>query len=145
MLEDLQKDFNDSNTFIGGIFTATNRKIEDNLDFLHKAAYVGGLDFKHQWKNRTWYVLGDIVMSHIKGSEEAITNTQNSIRHLFNRVDAGHVEVDETRTSLTGTGGNIQLGKSGNKIRFEGGFSWRSPELEFNDLGFQRTADDHKT
>ena len=138
----LQKDFNDSNTFIGGIFTATNRKLEDNLDFLHKSAYVGGLDFKHQWKERTWYVLGDIVMSQIMGSEEAITNTQNSIRHLFNRVDASHVDVDETRTSLTGTGGNMQLGKSGNKIRFEGGFSWRSPELEFNDLGFQRTADD---
>lgn len=138
----LQKDFNENNTLIGGIFTATNRKLEDNLDFLHKSAYVGGLDFKHQWKNRTWYVLGDIVMSHITGSEEAITNTQNSIRHLFNRVDAGHVDVDETRTSLTGTGGNIQLGELGGKIIFEGGFSWRSPELEFNDLGFQRTADD---
>ena len=138
----LQKDFNDSNTFIGGIFTATNRKLEGNLDFLHKSAYVGGLDFKHQWKDRSWYVLGDIVMSHVMGSEEAITNTQNSIRHLFNRVDASHVEVDETRTSLTGTGGNVQLGKTGNKFRFEGGFNWRSPELEFNDLGFQRTADD---
>ena len=138
----LQKDFNDSNTYIGGIFTATNRKLEDNLDFLHKSAYVGGLDFRHQWKNRTWYVLGDITMSHIMGSEEAITNTQNSIRHLFNRVDASHVDVDETKTSLTGTGGNMQMGKSGNHIRFEGGFSWRSPELELNDLGFQRTADD---
>ncbi len=138
----LQKDFNKSNTFIGGIFTATNRKLEGKLDFLHKSAYVGGLDFKHQWKNRSWYLLGDMVMSHVMGSEEAITNTQNSIRHLFNRVDASHVEVDETRTSLTGTGGNVQLGKTGNKFRFEGGFSWRSPELEFNDLGFQRTADD---
>ncbi len=138
----LQKDFNESNTFIGGIFTATNRKLEGNLDFLHKSAYVGGLDFKHQWKERSWYVLGDMVMSHVKGSEEAITNTQNSIRHLFNRVDASHLEVDETRTSLTGTGGNVQLGKTGNKFRFEGGFNWRSPELEFNDLGFQRTSDD---
>jgi len=138
----LQKDFNNSNTFIGGIFTATNRKLEGDLDFLHKSAYVGGLDFKHQWKERSWYLLGDVVMSHITGSEEAITNTQNSIRHLFNRVDASHVEVDETRTSMTGTGGNMQLGKTGNKFRFEGGFSWRSPELEFNDLGFQRTADD---
>lgn len=99
----LQKDFNKSNTFIGGIFTATNRKLEGNLDFLHKSAYVGGLDFKHQWKNRSWYLLGDMIMSHVMGSEEAITNTQNSIRHLFNRVDASHVEVDETRTSLTGT------------------------------------------
>ena len=43
----LQKDFNNKNTFVGGIFTATNRdKLTKNLDFLHNSAYTGGLDFK---------------------------------------------------------------------------------------------------
>lgn len=27
-------------------------------------------------------------MSHVRGSEEAITNTQESITHLFNRIGA---------------------------------------------------------
>jgi len=139
----LQKDFNDQKTFVGGIFTATNRDLPSHLEFLHKAAYTGGLDFKHQWKDRAWYVGGDIVFSHIEGSTEAIQNTQESQRHLFGRVDASHLEVDPNRTSLTGSGGNIQIGKAANgHWRFESGFTWRSPELETNDLGFQRQADD---
>jgi len=139
----LQKDFNDHNTFIGGIFTATNRDLPEHLEFLHKSAYTGGLDFKHQWKDRVWYVGGNVVMSHVKGSTEAILNTQESLRHLFGRVDATHLKIDSTRTSLTGTGGNIQIGKAAKgHWRFESGATWRSPELELNDLGFQRQADD---
>jgi len=139
----LQKDFNDHNTFVGGIFTATNRDLPEHLEFLHESAYTGGLDFKHQWKDRVWYVGGNVVISHVKGSTEAILNTQESLRHLFGRVDASHLEVDPTRTSLTGTGGNIQIGKAAKgHWRFESGATWRSPELELNDLGFQRQADD---
>jgi len=140
----LQKDFNDRNTFVGGIFTATNREnLPESLDFLHQSAYSGGLDFKHQWKDRAWYVGGNMVVSHVEGSKQAIENTQASFRHRFDRVDATHVSVDPNRTSLTGTGGNVQIGKQANgHWRFESGFTWRSPELEINDLGFQRQADD---
>ena len=140
----LQKDFNDRNSYIGGVFTATNRdNLTENLDFLHRSAFTGGLDFKHQWNNRDWYFGGNIIMSHVKGSESAIQNTQESITHLFQRVDADHVDVDADRTELTGTGGNLQIGKIGNgHWRFESGATWRSPELELNDIGFQRQADD---
>lgn len=140
----LQKDFNQRNSYIGGIFTATNREqIPEQLNFLHDAAYTGGLDFKHQWANRDWYLGGNLTMSHVRGSEDAITNTQQSITHLFDRVGGDHVAVDTTRTSLTGTGGNVQIGKVGNgHWKFESGATWRSPELELNDIGFQRQADD---
>ncbi|WP_375326166.1 DUF5916 domain-containing protein [Flagellimonas sp. GZD32] len=140
----LQKDFNNRNSYIGGLFTATNREnLPETLNFLHTSAYTGGFDFKHQWANRDWYIGGNITYSHVKGSEEAITNTQQSIGHLFNRVDADHVSVDTTKTSLTGTGGNVQIGKVGNgHWKFESGATWRSPELELNDIGFQRRADD---
>ncbi|WP_293296750.1 DUF5916 domain-containing protein [Allomuricauda sp.] len=140
----LQKDFNQRNSYIGGIFTATNREnLPEQLNFLHDAAYTGGLDFKHQWANRDWYVGGNLTMSHVQGGKEAIANTQRSITHLFDRVGADHVQVDTARTSLTGTGGNVQIGKIGNgHWRFESGATWRSPELELNDIGFQRQSDD---
>jgi hypothetical protein len=78
-------------------------------------------------------------MSYVTGSEQAIENTQRSITRLFQRVDAGHVEVDLTRTSLKGTGGRIEIGKAGGgNWRYNGGFVWRSPELELNDVGFLR-------
>lgn len=140
----LQKDMNDGDTYVGGMITATNRdNLTEELDFLHKSAYTGGFDFKHQWNDRDWYVGGNVVWSHVKGSEEAIQRTQESITHLFQRVGADHVEVDTTRTAMSGTGGNIQLGKVGDgHWKFESGATWRSPELELNDIGFQRQADD---
>ncbi|MEQ8238252.1 MAG: DUF5916 domain-containing protein [Cyclobacteriaceae bacterium] len=138
----IQKDFNNRNSFIGGIFTSTHRNISENVNFLHKSAYTGGLDFTHQWKNRAWYISGNVVMSQITGSKQAISSTQSSITHLFNRVDASHLSFDESLTSLTGTGGNFQLGKASGNWRFETGVTWRSPKLELNDLGFQLVSDD---
>ena len=137
-----QKDFNDRNSYIGGVFTATNRKLEDNLNFLRKNAYSGGMDFRHNWKERKYYALGKFTVSSVSGSEEAITATQTSLTHLFQRVDAGHVSVDETKTSLTGTGGSFEVGKgSGGDWRYNFGGNWKSPELELNDVGFLRQAD----
>ncbi len=140
-----QKDFNNRNSYIGGIFTATNRKLESNLNYLREAAYTSGFDFRHNWKNRTYYLEGNMVTSHIVGSKEAIENVQKSITHMFQRVDADHVEVDPSQTSMTGTGGKLEVGKAGGgNWRYEGGVIWRSPELELNDVGFLRQADEIK-
>lgn len=162
----VQKDFNKRNSFIGGIFTATNRDLgdilnidyentdtdqtselvdlrENNLNTLHKSAYTGGVDFRHNWRDRKYFIEGNVVASHVEGSKEAIKHTQESLTHLFQRIDADHVEVDSNRTSLTGTGGKLVGGKSGGgNWRYEGGVFWRSPELELNDIGFLRQADD---
>lgn len=161
-----QKDFNDRNTYIGGIITATNRDLgdafeidennpdtdetsellgtrENNLNSLRKSAYSGGLDFRHNWKDRKFYIEGNFVTSHVEGSKEAIEETQNELTHLFQRVDADHVRVDPNRTSLTGTGGKLTGGKSGGgRWRYNAGIFWRSPELELNDIGFLRQADE---
>ncbi|MHA6278730.1 DUF5916 domain-containing protein [Salinimicrobium sp. CAU 1759] len=139
----VQKDMNDRNSYIGGMLTATHRNLEENLTFLHAQAYSGGLDFRHSWKKRTYYIEGNAVVSNVRGSEEAILNTQTSLVHLFQRSDAGHVEVDFTRTSLTGTGGKLEFGKEGGgNWRYNIGGKWLSPELEINDIGFLRQADD---
>jgi hypothetical protein len=122
-------------------FNSTIR--ENNLNYIRKAAYTGGLDFKHQWKDRKFYIEGNVMMSHVEGSKEAIQSTQESLTHLFNRVDASHVEVDESRTSLTGSSGKFEFGKSGSgHWRYGVGANFRSPELELNDIGFLRQADE---
>ncbi|WP_435414311.1 DUF5916 domain-containing protein [Polaribacter aestuariivivens] len=138
-----QKDFNERNSYLGGIFTATNRNLNGNFAELHKAAYTGGIDFRHTWRKRDFYVEGNTVFSHVTGSEEAIFDTQTSIARLFQRPDADYVNLDPTRTSLTGTGGRIEAGKQGGgNWRYNGGFVWRSPELELNDIGFLRNTDE---
>ncbi len=139
----VQKDFNKRNSYIGGIFTATNRNLDGKFNYLHKAAYTGGIDFNHNWKNRDYFLEGNVIFSHVQGSKEAIEATQKSLTHLFQRVDASHVEVDPNRTSLTGTGGRVEAGKNGGgNWRYNGGFIWRSPELELNDVGFLRQTDE---
>ena len=139
----VQKDFNERNSYLGGIFTATNRNLNGNFSELHKAAYTGGMDFRHTWKNRNFYIEGNTIISYVTGSEEAIESTQRSITRLFQRTDADHVNVDSTRTSLTGTGGKINIGKQGGgNWRYNGGLVWRSPELELNDVGFLRQTDE---
>ena len=138
----IQRDFNDNNTFIGGIFTAVNRNTTEGTSFLHESAYTGGLDVTHQWKNRAYYVKGNFVFSDVHGSSSAITRTQQSITRLFQRTDANHVAVDTALTSLTGTGGTVQYGKASGNWLYEAGLTYRSPSLELNDIGFQLFADD---
>ncbi|MBB3699605.1 carbohydrate binding family 9 domain-containing protein [Flammeovirga yaeyamensis] len=137
------QDINQGNSVVGVAFTSTNRNIQDDhLDYLHTNAYSGGIDFLHQWKDRTYYVQGNLMMSHVEGSTEAITNTQRSARHFFQRPDADWVNVDSTATSLTGTGGYLKFGRGGGSpVRYEVGGTWRSPKFEINDVGFMNHAD----
>ncbi|MEA5459157.1 DUF5916 domain-containing protein [Arcicella sp. LKC2W] len=144
----LQKDFKGGQTVIGGIFTGVNR--DNNLNnTLHTGAYSGGFDFLHYWKNRTWYLRGNMVFSHVLGSKQKIYDTQTAFEHLFQRTNATEVSLDSNRTSLTGTGGTFRIGKSGGKsgklgqvFKFETGVTYRSPELEVNDIGFMLTANE---
>jgi hypothetical protein len=144
----LQKDIKAGNTIIGGIITGVNRE-KGLQDILHRSAYSGGLDFLHYWKNRTWYIRGNIVFSHVEGTKEAILKTQTSFEHLFQRNNASEVAVDSSRTSLTGMGGTIRFGKTGGRsgrlgqvFKFETGITLRSPGLELNDIGFMLTSNE---
>ncbi|RNC84487.1 MAG: hypothetical protein ED557_05770 [Balneola sp.] len=142
-LASVQQETNESNTVFGGMFTATNRDINDaSLENLNTSAYTGGLNFEHYWNDRTYYVRANMIASHITGSQEAILSQQESSRRFFQRPDNDYTTYDPTRTSLTGTGGNIEVGKQASSgWRYLGWLTWRSPELELNDLGFLRRGD----
>jgi len=137
-----QQDINKGNTIIGGIFTATNRKINDeNLKWLHSEAYSAGIDLVHHWLDRKYYLKANAYSSLVKGSREAITNTQLSSERYFQRPDNNYSELDTNRTSLMGTGGSLIVGKRSGKLTFDLGGSWLSPQLELNDIGFLRQTD----
>lgn len=137
-----QQDINKGNTIVGAMFTATNRNINDHqLNFLHRSAYTGGVDFQHNWIDRTYYVSGRAIFSHVNGSTDAIKTTQEAPERYFQRPDNRHSDVNGSRNSLTGTGGTITAGKRSGSLVYETGFHWLSPELELNDAGFLSQTD----
>jgi len=138
----IQKDFNKGNTYMGGIITAVNRNLDEpQLESLHKSAYSAGFDWVHKWHEKAWNSEGGIYMSHVSGSREAISRTQLSWVHNFARPDAGYLEYDPERTSLTGYGGKFSISKIGGKWKFGSQFSIKSPGLELNDVGFAQQID----
>ncbi|MEJ2629121.1 MAG: DUF5916 domain-containing protein, partial [bacterium] len=57
-------------------------------------------------------------------------------------TDAEHLSLDSSRTSLSGYGTTLKMGKKGSgRIRFESSLTLRSPGLELNDIGYIRNAD----
>ncbi|MGM0666079.1 MAG: DUF5916 domain-containing protein [Bacteroidota bacterium] len=145
----VQKDFNKGNTMIGGMVTHTYRNLEavddienSRLNKLHSSALTGGIDFSQLFNDRNWKFSFSTAFSHVRGSEEALRKTQLSARHMFQRPDASHMEYDPERTSLSGMGGKMELGKYGGNWNFMLFSTFRSPGFEINDLGYMRVADD---
>lgn len=139
----LQKDYNEGNTYLGGMVTAVNRDIRDPaLEFLHKGAYSGGLDFVHKWNNKKWELDASSYFSYVTGTTEAITQTQEAYIRTFQRPDADYLTLDTTRTWLAGQGGKIVLGEYQGNQKFMLATAWKSPGLELNDVGYLQAADD---
>ncbi len=139
----MQQDYSEGATTVGGMLTNSTRFIQDeHLQFLRRMATTGGVDFLHQWKDRTYYIDFNAVFSTVTGHQDAILATQLSPVRYFQRPDVDHVHVDSSRTSIAGHGGSLVFGKQGNgHINFAVGTTWRSPGLELNDMGYLRRAD----
>ncbi|MEN8117062.1 MAG: DUF5916 domain-containing protein [Bacteroidota bacterium] len=138
----IKQDFNEGGTVLGGMVTSSIRNIkDDHLDFLTDNSLVGGLDFEHNWANRKYFVAAKSFYSNINGSENSIARLQRSSRHLFQREDAEHLQYDNTQTSLSGWGGEVEGGKRSGKFQLTGEVEWRSPGVDLNDVGYMRKAD----
>ena len=139
----VQQDFNEGTTVLGGIFTATNRFInEPYLDFQNQNAFTGGVDLLHQWNEKEFYIDAKLIGSSINGSAEAIRNLQLSSARYYQRPDVKYLNYDPNRTQLSGQGGRIKIGKGSKGLwRYSSEINWRSPGLDLNDIGFMQMAD----
>ncbi len=142
MVGRIKQDFNNGNTVLGGMVTSTLRNInDDQLNFLSKSALSGGIDFQHNWKKRKYFVDFKGVFSDVSGDKEAISNLQLSPVHYYQRTDANYLDYDSERTNLSGWGGLLKGGKRSGRFRVTGSLNWRSPGVDFNDIGYLYQAD----
>ena len=140
----LKQDYKKGDIQLGGIFTATNRFTEEaQFSFLPGSAYAGGFDFIRYWKNKTYYLSLKGVLSSVQGDTSAITYLQTSSSHYFQRPDLIAVKVDSNSKALQGHGGTVEIGKTGRgHWQYKAWLTWRSPGLDFNNLGYMRQADE---
>jgi hypothetical protein len=139
----VMKDFGEGRTVIGGAYTNTHRFLEGTgIDGLVRSANTAGVDFSHQFgTERNWFFSGAVAASNLNGSEEAIERMQNSSVHFYQRPDADYVDVDPTKTSMNGFGGNVQTGKVGGHWNFMAFGYFKSPGFDLNDVGYLQSAD----
>ena len=139
-----RRELRDGRSLVGGVLTAVHRSLGSDVlrDNLRSDALAGGIDFRHEWADRSWALSGDIEASRISGTPQSIIAVQTASNHFFQRPDAEHLEVDPTLTSLFGYSMNAALAK-------QAGEHWRgaiagaltSPRYEVNDLGFSYRTD----
>jgi hypothetical protein len=139
-----RRSMREGQTVVGGIVTGVHRRLHGLAlaTSLRSEAYSAGIDFTHEWGNRTWVVSGYLAGSRMGGDPAAITAVQRSSARYYQRPDAGHLVLDSAATQLDGYVVNLSLEK-------QAGLHWRgsveagatSPGFEVNDLGYQRYAD----
>jgi len=140
----IRKDGRDGQSSVGAMVTATNRKLGTDLlqATLRESGYAGGIDFRHEWANRSWVMRGSFVGSRVAGDPRSIVAVQRYGNHFFQRPDAEYLEVDSSATSMSGYSVGVGLAKqSGEHWRGDLALAATSPTFEVNDLGFQTRTD----
>lgn len=135
------KDFRSGASGMGAMFTAVNRRMDQFTEqYLRKDAYAGAIDGRHQFLNRNYQVSSYIAGSRVSGTAAAITATQRSLTHNYQRPD-DDIEVDPNATSLEGFAASVSFNKrAGGRTLGNFGFDMTSPGFEINDLGFLSKA-----
>ncbi len=139
-----KKQFNGNKQAIGGIFTSVNRDLGDPKlnNQIVKEAYTYGLDgWTFLDNDETYIVTGSAIGSYVRGSKNAIEVKQREPYRYAQRPDATYAPLDTNKTTLTGWYSRVTLNKQKGNFIFNTAFGAASPGIEYNDLGFQRTAD----
>ncbi|HTG51025.1 MAG TPA: DUF5916 domain-containing protein, partial [Gemmatimonadales bacterium] len=136
------QEFSGGDGNVGFIATAVNRSLDPSSSpWLHRSAYSTGLDARRRFAGKRYEVSGSFDWSRVAGEAEAITRTQRTNVHLYQRPD-GPLELDSTRTSLAGTNLELRIAKvGGRRLVWETAYQRRTPGFEINDIGFLRQAD----
>jgi hypothetical protein len=141
----VQQEFGRDRSTIGASVTGVRRGLDEGsplASLLPEQAVSGVVDGRLRWAGGEYDIAGWVGYSHVGGDSLAILRLQRSSRRYYQRPDAGHVELDPSRTSLGGA--VIGLGISRNSGRhwlWDVDYLEQRPGLELNDAGQLGSAD----
>jgi hypothetical protein len=137
-----QQDLRGGEAGVSLIATAVNRALDDvTSPMLHSSAYAAGATFRNRFHNQQYEVAGQLTVSRVAGSADAIRRTKANGVHYFQQPD-DELAFDSAATSLGGYAAQLKFGKYGGGItRFESSIVRQSAGFDVNDLGYLRRAD----
>ncbi|MBV9773876.1 MAG: carbohydrate binding family 9 domain-containing protein [Gemmatimonadetes bacterium] len=140
-----QQEFGRDASTAGVILTGVRRELSDGeplAGLLDRQALTGGADWNLRFRGGEYSLSGYAGFSHVEGDSAAILRLQRSSARYFQRPDAGYVELDPSRTSLSGYTAGVEMDRNSGRhwIWFVGAGA-ESPGFELNDLGSLSTAD----
>lgn len=137
-----QQDLRGGDAGVSVIGTAVNRSLDSFSEpYLHRNAFAGGATFRTRFWSGNYELAGQLAGSRITGTQEAIWRTQRNPVHYYQQP-GDDLDVDSSRTSLTGHAEQLKFGKYGGGItRFETSIVHQSAGFDVNDIGFLRRAD----
>lgn len=141
----LEQQFGNAGSTVGIAGTAVRRDMgrDDPLAAeYNRQAYTGSADTRLRFEGGTYELRALVAGSYVEGTEERLIQLQQFSSHYFQRPDATHVELDSTRTSLSGYA--VELGFERTRAQhwlWGARFEARSPGFDINDAGRMRRAD----
>jgi hypothetical protein len=130
---------------VGALVTAVHRDLTPGSAMAQQfaeTAVTGGADWTLRFGDGQYEVAGHAGGSFVRGDAVAIAGIQESSAHFFQRPDATHVAVDDTRTSLSGYAAGLSLEKlTGRTWMWALRTAVESPGFEIRDMGTFRAAD----
>lgn len=142
----LQQELGGQASTIGGMLTGLRRNLNGDPSItalLTEQAYSGGIDWRVRWKQGMYAVSGWTGFSHVMGDSLAIARIQRSSAHYYQRPDAGHLDYNTAKRSLSGYTASIRADKdAGRRILWGAQVNTESRGYEVNDAGRLQSADD---
>jgi hypothetical protein len=138
----VQQEFGESKSVVGVTLTTVQRDVDSLLAPTYtRTAYSGGADWVLRWDRGAYELRGSLGFTHLRGDRRAIDRVQRSPVHYFQRPDAGYLQYDSTRTTFTGSVGDIWFRKTKGNWLFDLEHGWEAPGYDPNDAGRLGNAD----
>jgi len=141
----VQQDISSSGSTAAAMLTAVRRDLEPGSELaglLTRNAISANTDALLRLGGGAYEVVASVGGAHVQGDEAAILRVQRASPRYFQRPDVTYVQVDPTRTSMTGWKTTFEARKvSGTHWLWNVFFDAESPALEFNDIGRITLAD----
>jgi uncharacterized protein DUF5916/cellulose/xylan binding protein with CBM9 domain len=131
-------------TTIGLTTTAVDRSLDtSSAPLLRSAALTGAVDLRQRLGRSPFVFSGSLAASDVRGSRAAISATQQSSVHYFQRPGSSE-DLDTTRTGLAGNSEELSIGNYSGAVQFASAWQRHSAGLEVNDIGFMQRADEER-